>query len=127
MIIITGTDARAFIQFQIKVQVTLARLTATLAALGAFVPRRHADRWQVMLVQLRLFMGGRIQNPCRAQQLRAVLVVRGVGKTAIKPELELAFATTHAAPAIKKNTGDYHYADDYQPFAQTDFHVIPCP
>ena len=63
MIIITSADARAFIQFKIKVQVTLARLTATLAALGTFVPCRHADRWQVVLIKLRIFMGWRIQHP----------------------------------------------------------------
>ena len=62
-----------------------------------------------------------------AEQVRVTVIVRHVGEAAVELELEPALAAAHAAPAIKKNTGDDHYADDDQPLAQTDFHVIPCP
>jgi hypothetical protein len=77
-----------------------------------------------VLVQLRLLVG--IQHAGRAQQLGTGVFVRQVGQTSIKTEFQFSLAAAHTAPAIKKNTGNDNNADDDQPLAQTDFHVIPC-
>ena len=126
-IVIAAAEARAIID--VEVQVALVRLgnrrATALATLGrrlAGFTQRGAHRRQVVLVQLRLFMG--IQHTGRPQQLGGAVVIRQVGQVSVQPELELALATAHAAPAIKKNTGNDNNADDDQPLAQTDFHVI---
>ncbi|MNZ46964.1 hypothetical protein D3C78_646660 [compost metagenome] len=127
-IVVAAAEARAAVQIQAEVHVALGRLAvATLAALGtrlARLPGRHAHRRQILLVQLRLFMC--VQHARRAQQLGAAVLVRQVGQTSVKAEFQFSLAAAHTAPAIKKNTGNDNNADDDQPLAQTDFHVIPC-
>ncbi len=118
-----------------QVQVALLRIRSSggaLAALGSLgrlgfalaITRRSAERRQVAFVQLRLLVG--IQHPRRAKHFGIALFVRQVGITAIQTEFQLAFPAAHAAPAVEKNPGNDNDADDDQPLAQTDFHVIPC-
>src|SRR5471032_104368 len=127
-IVVTAAEARAAVQVEAEVHVTLGRFAmATLAALGARLtrfPGRHAHGRQIVLIQLRLLMS--IQHPWRAQQLGAGVLVRQVGQTSVKAEFKFSLAASHATPAIEKNTGNDNNADDDQPLAQTDFHVIPC-
>ena len=67
-IIVTRTEAwTVIIKIEVEVQITLARFTGALTALGGLLTGRHAHRWQVMLIELWLFMRWRIQNPCWAQ------------------------------------------------------------
>ncbi|MNR16654.1 hypothetical protein D3C85_1332700 [compost metagenome] len=68
-----------------------------------------------------------VLDPGRAEQVRIFLFVRSIGEAAIQPELEFPLAATHAAPAIEQNAGDYDDANDNQPLAQTDIHVVLCP
>src|SRR5690606_32102091 len=119
-----------------QVQVTLLHIgsrTGTLAALTGLdrlgltlaITRRRAERRQVAFVQLRLLVG--IEHPRRAEHLgTATLFVRQVGITTIQTEFQLAFPAAHAPPAVEKNPGNNNDADNDQPLAQTDFHVIPC-
>ncbi|MNP63781.1 hypothetical protein D3C76_1592200 [compost metagenome] len=68
-----------------------------------------------------------VLDPGRAEQVRIFLFVRSIGEAAIQPEFELPLAATHAAPAIEQNAGDYDDANDNQPLAQTDIHLVLCP
>ena len=116
-----------------QVQVTLRHFCGALATLAGLdrlgltlaITRRRAERRQVAFVQLRLLVG--VQHTRRAEHFgAATLFFRQIGITAIQTEFQLAFPAAHAAPAVEKNTGNDNDADDDQPLAQTDFHVIPC-
>ncbi|RMT83810.1 hypothetical protein ALP40_05455 [Pseudomonas viridiflava] len=128
-----GKQARAV---HVQIQVALMRLALALlvaiaalaltSALAHVVSRAGTHRRKVVLVQMRLFVG--IQHTGRPQHFGGgrFLVVRKVGKAPIKPEFQFSLTAAHTAPAIEENTGNDNYADDDQPLAQTDFHVIQC-
>ena len=61
----------------------------------------------------------------RAKQIGIAVIIRQIGKTAVKFELEFALTTAHPPPAIKQDAGNHNNADDNQPLAQTEFHEIP--
>ncbi|GBH11671.1 hypothetical protein KPSA1_05114 [Pseudomonas syringae pv. actinidiae] len=118
---------------QIKIQIALLRLILALlvtpffaAGTALVVTRVGAHRRQIMLVKLRLLV--RVQHTRRAEHFgrRGFFFIRKVGEAPIQPEFQFALAAAHTAPAIKENTGNDYYADDDQPLAQTDFHVIQC-
>src|SRR3989338_5519160 len=106
---------------QAEGQVALLRLdhaaTATVQLAGA-------QGRQVFLVELGFLMAR--QYPRRPQQRGVLVIVRQVGEAAIQPEFKLALATAHTPPAIEEDASDNDDADDDQPLAQTDFHVILC-
>ncbi len=129
IVIAAGEQARA-VEIQVQVALlwlVLALLVAAFVAIATLAfTRTGAHGRQIVLVELRLLV--RIQHTGRTQHFgrRGFFFIRKVGEAPIQSEFQFTLAAAHTAPAIKENTGDDYYADDDQPLAQTDFHVIQC-
>src|SRR3990167_6433419 len=104
--------------FQAQIKVALLRLTA-----AATIQFTRAQRRQVFLIKSGLITA--INNPRWAEQIGIAVIIRQVGKTAVKFELDFSLTTAHPPPAIKQDAGNHNNADDNQPLAQTEFHEIP--